>query len=66
MNGSLYLVLPEFVIPAEAGIHKTPLVSKWMPAFAGMTILFVKCYFQIQAILYALNVASQNCILGVP
>ena len=29
----------EFVIPAKAGIHKLLLFSKWMPAFAGMTII---------------------------
>jgi hypothetical protein len=35
-----FLMRPEFVIPAKAGIHGTPRnLPAWMPAFAGMTLL---------------------------
>jgi hypothetical protein len=29
-----------FVIPAEAGIHWPLTVAKWIPAFAGMTLVW--------------------------
>ena len=32
-----FLMRPEFVIPAKAGIQRTPRSPAWMPAFAGMT-----------------------------
>jgi hypothetical protein len=41
-------VLPEYVIPAEAGIHKKFLRPKWMPAFAGMTVFFANCIFNFR------------------
>ncbi len=46
------------VIPAKAGIHPTLVFKDWIPAFAGMTIHFLRTKIQPP---YGGWISNQSC-----